>query len=466
VIINQASDQSTQQSADAGDILIRNAAIVTMDEQLTELERGDILVRNGEIVSIAPTIDAADVGILDASGMIAIPGFVDSHRHMWEGLIRNSLPDGTLADYFAQVNGKFGAAYSPDDVYAGTLISALGAINAGVTTVLDWAHIQNSRDHTDSSVQALEDSGIRGVFGFGTPSALDAGHLYPHDITRLAREQFSSRDQLLTLALATDSPEYAPYDDVKASWEMARSVGARITAHAGIVGFGTPGQIERFGRDGLLGPDVTLVHCGALSDTEWRILADTGTTVSISAQIEMLMGHGSAPFQQALDVGIVPSLSVDVETSVPGDFFTHMRASLAAQRGAMFQRMHRGEIDAVQLIGVRDVLGMATMAGARANGLEEKVGSLSVGKRADIVLLRADSVNVLPVNDLVGAVVSGMDVSNVDTVLIDGRIKKRHGHLVGFDLNHIVETVYSARDRVFAKAGVPCGCSRHLGLRH
>ena len=443
-------------------LLIKNAAIVTMDGKLTEHLQGDILVEGDRISRIGANIEAHDAAVVDASGMIAVPGFVDSHRHMWEGLLRNALPNGTLMDYFQTVNQRFGPAYTPADVHAGTLISALGALNAGVTTVLDWAHIQNSPEHTDASIKALRDSGIRGVFAFGTPTAMDQGHRYPDDIVRLARDEFNSDEQLLTLALATDSPEHGPDEEIKYKWRKAREAGARITVHAGVEGFGTPGQIERFAREGMLGPDVTLVHCSTLSDTEWRLIADTGTTVSIAAQIELLMGHGSAPLQKALDVGLTPSLSVDVETSAPGDFFSHMRASLMEQRRDVFSRRHGGQDHVPELIGVRDVMRMATVAGAHANGLTAKVGSLEVGKKADIVLLQADSINVFPVNDLVGAVVSGMDVSNVDTVLIAGKIMKRAGQLVGVNLPRLYEQVQGARDRVFAKAGVSCTCPRHF----
>lgn len=441
--------------------LIKRAAVVTMDDGLGDLPCGDILIVDGVIQEIASQIRHPSAEVIDADGMIAIPGFVDTHRHLWEGLIRSGLPDGTLQDYFQVVNGKFGPAYTPPDVYAGTLLSALGALNAGVTTVLDWAHVQNTPQHTDASVQALRDAGIRAVFGFGMPATKDQGNKYPDDILRLRREEFASDDQLLTLALAAESPEYAPDDVVKRCWAKAREAGARISVHAGMFGVSKPNQIERFGREGLLGPDLTLVHGGAFSPTEWQMIADTGTTVSISTQIELQMGHGPAPIQAALDVGITPSLSVDVETTVPGDFFTQMRATLAHQRGEAFAREHRGEARPA-LIGVRDVLRMATVAGAEANGLSRKVGSLAVGKQADIVLLQADTINVMPVNDLAGAVVGGMDVGNVHTVLVAGRIKKRDGKLVGVDLPKLCTQVYEARDRVFAKAGVPCACPRHL----
>jgi cytosine/adenosine deaminase-related metal-dependent hydrolase len=192
------------------------------------------------------------------------------------------------------------------------------------------------------------------------------------------------------------------------------------------------------------------------------MIADTGTTVSISAHIEMVMGHGPPPTQSALDVGILPSLSVDAEIAVPGDFFTHMRATLAAQRNDAFRRLHNGTPNPPKLLTVRDVMKMASVAGAHANGLTDKVGSLAVGKQADIVLLDAACVNVAPINDLVGSIVTGMDVSNVDTVFVAGRIVKRGGKLLGVDLPALYAKVYAARDGLFGRAGVACRCPRHF----
>jgi len=446
-------------------LLIKGAAVVTMDETLGEMMSGDILVKGGVIREIAREIDAPDALVIDARSMIAAPGFVDSHRHLWPSLMRYAFCDAPVTDYFPFQNNHIGPNYSADDTYVGTLISALGALNSGVTTVLDWAHIQNSPQHTDASIRALRDSGIRAVFAYGTPcvpigTVLGSDCEYPDRIMRLAKEEFASKDQLLTLALAANSPEHAPYEPTKYAWEKAREAGVRITAHTGMVEFGLRDQIERFGKEGLLGPDLTLVHCNLLSDTEWKMIADTGTTISISSHIEMVMGHGSPPTQIALDHGILPSLSVDAEVAVSGDFFTNMRATLADQRNVAYGRRNRGE--PFKIATVRDVMKMATVAGAHANGLGDRVGSLAVGKQADIILLNAVSINFAPINDLVSAIVQGMDVSNVDTVIVAGRIMKHAGRLLNVDLTALYERTYAARDGVFARSGMPCLCPRHF----
>lgn len=442
--------------------LIKGASVITMDPKLGELAAADVLVRDGVIVDIAPVIECTNVPTIDARDFIAIPGFVDTHRHLWEGLIRNALPDSTLGDYFRVVNGEFGPIYTPDDVYAGTLLSALGALDAGVTTVLDWAHVQNSPEHTEASLAALHEAGGRAVFAFGPPTNESIGHRYPEDIFRLRRDHFASDDQLLTLALAAVSPEHIAPEIAKRNWSKAREAGARISVHAGIAGMGSPNEIERFGRAGLLGPDVTLIHCATLSETEWKIVADTGTTISISTPAELLMGHGMPPLQQALDVGVEPSLSVDVETSMPSDFFTQMRATLTLQRGLSFAREHAGK-PAPERMTVRDVLRYATVSGANTNGLSGRVGRIAPGLQADLVLLRTDTIGTMPVNDLAGAVVLGMDVTNVDTVMVAGHIVKRGGLLLGVDMEKLRATVYEARDRIFDKTGRRCFCKQHAG---
>jgi len=204
-----------------------------------------------------------------------------------------------------------------------------------------------------------------------------------------------------------------------------------------------------------MGPDVTYIHAPNLTDDEWRLVADTGGHISIAAPIEMEMGHGIPPIQQALDHGIRPSLSTDVETEMPGDFFTQMRTVFTLQRMQALARQRAGEDNAPALITVRDVMEFATIQGARDNALESKTGTLTAGKDADIIMLRKDMINVMPVNNAYGAVVLGMDTSNVDTVFVAGQARKWRGELVDVDLDRIAVLVHESRDHIVAAAGWP-----------
>lgn len=435
-------------------LLIRGGGIITMDKKLGDFAQADLLIEEGIIKKIAPTINVTDAEIIDASSMIVMPGFIDGHRHQWEGNIRGALPTEDLDDYFKIVNQGFAPAYTPNDVYLGTLVSSLGALDAGITTVFDWSHIQTTRDHTDATIAALRESGLRVVFGFGMPGREDPENQWPQDLIRLKKEEFASDDQLVTLALASLSPEHVPYEMAKAHFEMVRDAGVIISVHSGLAGMGEPDQIERFGKEGLLGPHVNLVHCNTLSETEWKIIADTGTSVCITPSTEMQMGQGIPPIQQALDAGVKPSLGIDVETTVPGDMWTQMRVLYALQRQNAFTELHAGR-EAPKMIDVNDILEYATTAGATATGLEKKVGTIAEGKQADIILLSADTLNVMPVNDMRNAVALNMDSRNVDTVIVGGNIVKRHGKMIGVNIKDLSKRLDQSRNRLFDETGLP-----------
>ena len=441
-------------------LLLRNGIVLTLDPQLGNFPQADVLIEGPRIAAIAPQLEAADAEEIDAGNMIVMPGFVDTHRHIWEGILRNIAADAPVSEYFSQILGVAAPVYRPQDAYIGNLVSALGAIDAGITTLLDWSHIQNTPEHSDAVIAALQESGLRAVFGYGPPNTaladwwFNSSLKHPHDIKRLATQYFSAHDQLLTLALAPRGPLFSTLEVSEHDWQLAREVGVRISVHVGGSQPGQPSSLEALGRLGLLGPDTTYIHCVGLNAIEWQMIAETGGTISISGPVEMQMGIGWPPIQQALDHGLRPSLSVDVETSMPGDLFTQMRAVFALQRAQIHARIQAGEEQVPPLLTTRDMLEFATTAGARACGLDHKVGTLVPGKAADMILLRTDRINVLPINDPIGAVVMGMDTGNVDTVIIAGRIMKRNGQLLNVDLNRVRSLAYESRDYVVAQSGL------------
>lgn len=432
---------------------MKGGCVLTLDPQIGDFAKADILVKNGKIAAVGPELDADDVEMIDASNTIVMPGFVDTHRHMWEGFLRNLLPDASLADYLELILLRIGPRLSPEDVYMGNLVSALGAIDAGVTTVVDVSHIQNTPEHSDAAIQALLDAGGRAVFGYGRPLPgiinwwEDTVSAFPHDIRRIRRQYFSSNDKLVTLAMAANM---RPYEIAERDWRLARDVDVRITVHSIPPRPGEVGCIEQLSRANLLGPDTTYIHCNNLSATAWKMLADTGGSVSLSPYVETMMGHGEPPIQMALNHGIRPSLSADVETTVPGDLFTQMRSALSVQRGAAWRERHERADAATPLLTSRQVLEFATIDGAKASGLDSRIGTLTPGKDADLILLRTDRLNVLPMNDPVGAVVANMDRSNVDAVFVQGRALKWSGEMLDVNLGEIGERAAASRDRVLA----------------
>ena len=435
-------------------ILLKGGCVLSLDSTIGDFEQADVLIEGKKISAVKPNISAPNAEVIDASKCVVMPGFVDTHRHMWEGFLRNSLPDGSLLDYINLIQKKFGANFVPDDVYIANLLSTLGCIECGVTTVLDWSHIQNSPEHTDAAIKGLRESGVRSVFAYGYPQTASGNwkdapkNAYPGDIARLRKQYFNSDDQLTTLFLACPA---APQDIVNI-WKVARDVGAhhhpcrwRRTRRGGL--------LEKL-RHRPLKSDTTYVHCCTLNDTEWKLIRDSGATVSFASYVEKLMGHGNPPIQKAIDLGIRPSLSVDVETSVPNDLFNQMRSILTQQKNEVWVRRLDGDKNPPKFLTAREVLEFATVEGARANGLEKKVGSLTPGKEADIILLRTDRLNVMPMNNAVGAVVTSMGPQNVDTVLIAGKVMKRNGQLVGVDMNRIARLGEQAKARVYKAAGV------------
>jgi 5-methylthioadenosine/S-adenosylhomocysteine deaminase len=433
----------------AGRRLIRGGTIISMDPEVGDLVRGDILIEGNKILQVAPSIPVEDAEVIDADGMIAIPGFVDTHRHIWEGLLRNIGTDVPLEGRTSYINfvlHRLAPAFRPEDAYIGNLVSALGAIDAGVTTLLDWSHIQGSPAHTDAVIEALEDSGLRAVFAYGFPWWGKWEERQPSWFVRAATEHFSTKDQMLTLALAAPGPEFTDFEVSRDHWKLARETDARITTHVGVGSYGQDRKVQEFGEAGLLGPDTTYIHCTTLNDTEIQMIVDTGGTVSLASPVEMMMGHGMPPIQKFLDRSLPPSLSVDVETNVPSDMFNQMRSVLALQR-TIASAQGKAPVSA------RDVLRWATLEGAKANGLDHKVGTLTPGKQADMVLLRTDRLNVTPLNDPVTAVVAGMDTSNVDTVIIAGRAMKQGGLLLHVDWPAVMRMAEEARQHVIDKSG-------------
>ncbi len=429
--------------------LIKGGTILSLDPEVGDFSSGDIVIEGDKIVAVGPGLTTGDAEVIDATGMIVIPGFVDTHRHIWEGLLRNIGTDVPLegrTSYISFVLHKLAPAFRPEDAYVGNLVSALGAIDAGITTLLDWSHIQGSPAHTDAVIQALEDSGLRAVFAYGFPWWGKWEERQPSWFVRCATEHFATKDQLLTLALAAPGPEFTDFEVTRDHWKLARETDARITTHVGVGTYGQERKVQRFGEAGLLGPDTTYIHCTTLNDTEIQMIVDTGGTVSLASPVEMMMGHGMPPIQKFLDRGLKPSLSVDVETNVPGDMFNQMRSVLALQRALAVS-------DGKDPVSTRAVLEYATIEGARANGLDHKVGTLTPGKQADIVMLRTDRLNVTPLNDPTTAVVVGMDTGNVDTVLIGGRVMKRGGKLTWVDWTAVRRSALEARDYVIDKSG-------------
>ncbi|MFJ2237186.1 amidohydrolase family protein [Streptomyces sp. NPDC087859] len=437
--------------------LLRAGHVISMDPDIGDLPRGDVLIEDGRIAAVRPEI-SADAEVLDMTGRIVIPGFVDTHRHTWEASIRGVAPDATLDDYFVDILDTFAPLYTPEDVYAANLAGALECLNAGITTLVDWSHINNTPEHPDAAIRALAETGIRAQYAYGSANTSLADYWFESkiaipgdDVRRIRAEYFASDDSLLTMGLATRGPGFCVNDVVTAEWGLARELGIPLTVHVGMGRMaGRFGMVKQLHDLGLLGPDTTYIHCCYFSEEEWRMVADSGGTVSVAPQVETQMGHGWPPVMKAIEHGLRPSLSIDVVTTVPGDMFTQIRAAFGAERARVNAECWQADVPVPEtMLTARRMLEIATLNGAHVAGLEARTGSLTPGKRADVVAIDATALNVAPVHDAVAAVTLSADVSNVDTVLVDGVIRKRDGKLTA-DVARARRLVEESRDRLLA----------------
>jgi cytosine/adenosine deaminase-related metal-dependent hydrolase len=433
--------------------LIRGGMVLSADPGIGDLPRGDVLIEDTRIAAVGPDLPAADARVVDASRRIVMPGLIDTHRHLWQSSLRQIAADWTLGQYVEHMLFGLGHRFTPEDVHVGTLLGAIEVLDAGITTVMDWAHIMRTPEHADAAVSGLRESGVRAVFGYGNPHAPPA-EWYRKDVIRVAEEHFSA-EGLVTYALASNGPEFGPFDDTIVDLELARQLGIRASLHLGVGLLGEKRAVTEMHRRGLLGPDLIYVHCNTCTEEEMRLIAGTGGHVSISPRIEMQMGHGYPATGRLRAAGVEPSLSVDIVSGVGGSLFAEMRGTLEAERGWQNHlALGRGENLAELPITARDVVRMATIEGARTLGLEDKVGSLTPGKQADVILLDIDRPNLSLVNNLPAAVVLS-DNQNVDTVFVAGQMVKADGRLLGHDLRAVQQRAERSRDHLLEDCSAP-----------
>ena len=437
-------------------MLIQGGTVLSMDPKVGDFAAADVLIEGDTLVAVGPGIHAPDAAVIDARGMIVMPGFIDTHHHQFETALRSFLADGILINdghahgainYYEHILQKFSLVYRPQDVHISVLFGSLAQLDTGVTTVMDVSQIHHTPEHSDAVVQALRDGGRRSVFGYF--EGWGEGAKYPDDARRLKKEHFSSGDQLLTMVMGGEI--YIP--GYEKSWNIGRDLAVPVALH--VVGtFGMAGTFDELARAGRFGADNIFIHMTGMSDLAWKVAADVGAHVSLAVPIEMAMRHGMPPLQKALDLGMQPSLSSDVECTMTSDPFTLMRSAFTLQRALVNEAALSGKDQLPELLTCHDVIRFATQEGARGLKLDGKTGSLTPGKQADVVLLDAAALNVAPLNHAPGAVVTLMDRSNVDSVMVAGKIRKWKGELIGADLAKLQRELEASRDHLFAAAGI------------
>lgn len=424
--------------------LIKSATVISMDDAIGDLNTGDVLIEGSRIVDVRPSIElgsgASETEIVDGKGRIVIPGLINAHMHTWQTGLRGYAANWTLLEYFRRMHAGLATVFRPEDIHIATLVGALNQINCGTTTLVDWCHNNPTPDHTDAAVRGLIESGIRAAFFHGSPKPEPKpGEPHfseiPHprrEIERLLAGPLADRDGLVTLGLAILGPHYSTLDVAMDDFRLARELKLIASMHQGGGPAKTPGGWEKLIEAGLVGPGINIVHGNDLPDDLLDRLVDLGVSFSVTPENEMIQGHGFPITGRLLKRGVRPTIGIDLESVLAGDLLSVARIALSMQRALdnAESRKDSGTIPATTTIPVREALRWITTEGARMLGREDQIGSLTPGKHADLVIISAFDLNLVPVHDPVATVVMQTGLANIEAVMIGGAWKKRNGRLL------------------------------------
>src|SRR5271155_1259341 len=440
-------------------VLIKNATVVTMDDSHGVLHNCDILIEGDIIAQIGTNITSDNAEIFDATTSIVCPGFIDTHRHVWQTQLRTVSTDDSLADYFAHIRNTLAPCYTAEDVYWGNYVGALESLNAGITYLVDHSHINITPDHADAAVKGLRDAGIRGTYCYGTfenpphPTirvTVPPGEWQKDDARRI-REKYFSKPGLLRFGLAPKEVEMMDITDIAQDIQFAREIGAElITGHIA-VGRREGGRrtLKELSSTNILSSDILLSHGSGLTDEELTIVHSHNIGLATTPEAELQMGMGHPIAFRAKEHGCTASLGMDIVSNVPVDMFAQMRLLLQAQRQHDFDEFGRS---AQLKRKTADVLHMATMGGAEAVNLQSEIGSISVGKKADLIIISTKDIGMTPWKDPLGLIVLYAHPSHVDTVFVGGKVMKRNGKLVGVNWEEVRAHLVKSSEAIFQRS--------------
>lgn len=404
-----------------------------------DAERVDILVDDDRVADLGEHLDTPDADIVDLTGRVVIPGMVNAHLHTWQTALRGVGADWTLPEYLTHVHGTLSRHYTPDDMHVGTLAGALNQINCGTTTLGDWCHNTRTPEHTDAAVDGLLRSGIRAVFLYGTAYS-------PPEVDRLLDGPVRAHD-LLTLGMAVRGPQYSAPEDAVADLRAAAERDVVVSMHQS--GGAPSAGWHAVRAAGLLGPHTNIAHGAGLTDEWVTVLVEAGVTFTVTPENELGQGHAMPITGRLLRRGAAPSLGTDVDAVVPGDILTAARIALAHQRGLDHEhhRQSTGVTSRTPSITGRQALSWATVEGARALGLADRVGRIEPGMQADLVAIDARALNLWPAHDPIAAALHA-GVGDIEAVMIAGRWRKRDHHLVDVDLDDVKSRLLESGERL------------------
>ncbi|MDA8297070.1 MAG: amidohydrolase family protein [Actinomycetota bacterium] len=435
-------DALERQRASGGPVLLRGGTVLTMD-RAGVIEHGDVLVEGERITAVGQGLPAPESAlVIDCAGGIVMPGMVDTHRHMWQTAMRGFGADWTLTQYFVFYYLRWGSCFRPEDIYAGNLLAAIEALDAGVTTTVDWSHGLQSPEYGDAAVAALREVPGRFVLAYGNLLGAPWEWTKAKEFRDFVSRHFSCRDDLLGLQLAFDVTGDPAFPE-RGAFESARDLDLAVTTHAGVWGATNDTGIRLMSEHGFMTDSVVYVHATTLCEDSYQRIAASGAHASVSTESEQSAGQGYPPTWQLRRHRIPVSLSMDTSVWWSADLFAAMRATLSADRSREHLEAHVKEETVVSnALRAEDVVSYATMGGAAALGLQDRIGSLIAGKRADIVLLKNEhSPAMFPILHPYGHVVFQAGRGDVHTVMVNGRLVKHDHRLIGIDLDKARDVV-------------------------
>jgi len=423
-IQTEIKDHSSQEQ----NFLIRNVHILSMDEEIGDFERSSVLVENGKIKEISPQISAPEgITVIDGTDGILLPGLIDNHWHLWTSLLRSMSGSREGEGYFPMTE-RYSKLYSPDDMYLAAKFAAAEAINAGVTTLNDFNHNARSPQHVMASFDALAEMGMRGHIAYGGYRDLPANTPTDWKGIRQVYKQVSENEKYRNISLGLGARSVSsPF--LEEDWQMARDMGLLISIHASS-NHQQKGQISELYQKGLLGKDVNIIHGNAITPEEIQMVKESGASITMTPFSEMRIGYGLPKVNELMRAGINLGLGVDT-TSLSGniDHFSTMKVLLNLGNALAFDEFH---------VSPRDVMKMATIDAARLLGIEDKTGSVTPGKAADLIMLKKDDLNFSASTQPYHLIVEAAQPENVEFVSVDGKILKKNGELMGFDQKELV----------------------------
>lgn len=448
--------------------LVTGGLVLTGNPKHANFKNVDVLVKDGKIVDVGNNLGGDSTEVIDATGCLVTPGFVDSHQHLWQTTMRGLTADWDLTEYLWCIRSHHAAIHRPEDIYAGTYAGALSALESGTTTTIDYSHCINTPEHSDQAVAAIKDSGIRALWCYGfnpvpleTPVFTEPEQRF-NDARRIRSSYFSAQSAFdrVTMGVATTEAGIVPWSVTRAEFGMAKELDAFITTHTNAVWTAeNKPEVEWYHRDGLLGPNQCHSHANNSTDEELKLLADVGATISSTPDTELQMGMGFPAFARAAGFGVTVGLGGDIQSNNSQDPFIQMRLAMQAQNGYVNQpTIERDGLSGLTgaPVAPHEVLYYATLGSAEALGLGDVTGSIDKGKAADLLLVRVDGLRQRPIVDPVKTLVMQCGIGEVDVVMVDGEIVKRDGKLIHRDTRHaasLVDDTYEWLDEQIARRG-------------